>query len=111
LTHGSEFDQCAAHALLGDEGVDLLAKDGKKILIQAAIPGNVALEASNGVWSIDEIRARGEAPQMVGKFISVWSYRIAHPSFDPKHSHVGFDVAVKTAVPASWIRRIETLED
>lgn len=56
-------------------------------------------------------RARGGVPQMIEKFISVWSYRLAHPSFDPKRSRVAFDMAVNTAVPPSWIRRIEILQD
>jgi hypothetical protein len=32
LTHGSEFDQHVAYALLGQEGKDLLATDGEPVL-------------------------------------------------------------------------------
>ena len=43
LTHGSEFDQRVADALLGDEGKELLREDGKARIIQVAVPGPVAL--------------------------------------------------------------------
>jgi hypothetical protein len=43
LTHGSEFDQHAAHALLGDEGKELLRRYGRPILIKVKVPGEVAL--------------------------------------------------------------------
>src|SRR6266446_1326226 len=40
LTHGSEFDQHVAHALLGPEGVELLARYGEPRVFQFAIPSD-----------------------------------------------------------------------
>jgi hypothetical protein len=64
LTHGSEFDQHAAQALLGDEGSKLLARDGKRRVIQFAVPGQAALNAAHPYFSIQDVRARGDVPTL-----------------------------------------------
>ena len=52
LTHGSEFDQHVAYALLGNEGKELLREYGKARIIQVAVPGPDALKRANRYLSI-----------------------------------------------------------
>jgi len=111
LTHGSEFDQCVAHALLGDDGVALLAHDGKGRVIQFAAPGDKALSASHRYFSIEDVRARGDTPHIVRQFLEAWSYQAAHPNFDPRTLKIDCGMAFKSTIPATWIRNIETLAD
>lgn len=111
LTHGSEFDQCVAEKLFGQEGIDLLAKDGKKTLFQVAICGDLALRAANPYRSIDEILARGEIPQLVKEFLRVWSYCLAHPDCQANLRRLSCDMALESGVPAAWITMIAPLDD
>jgi hypothetical protein len=84
LTHGAEFDQHAAQALLGEEGLALLAKDGKKTIIQAFFAGDRALQACHPYLTVEDLRNRGDVPNLVDQFLKAWSYRLAHPCFDPR---------------------------
>lgn len=84
LTYGSEFDQHVAYALLGQEGVELLAQDGKAVLINVAVPGTIALDKAHPYFTIDDIRAQGELPNIASEFLEAWSYRLAHPTFQSK---------------------------
>lgn len=111
LTHGSEFDQHAARALLGDEGVASLAHDGKGRLIQFAVPGQQALSASHPYFSIEDLRSRGDVPNIAREFLKAGSYKLAYPDFDPQSLEVDCGMVFRSAVPAAWIRSIETIED
>jgi hypothetical protein len=64
LTHGSEFDQYTAYALLGDDGAALLARNGKRRVVQFEVPGQEALNASHPHFSIEDLRARGNVPNI-----------------------------------------------
>ncbi len=110
LTHGSEFDQCVAHYFFGQEGIDLLASDGRKTLIQVAVPGATALKSANPYRTVDEIVARGEIPQLAKEFLELWSYSIAYPGREHTLLPVSCDMAIDS-VPASWIASIEFLSD
>ena len=111
LTHGSEFDQHAAYALLGDDGTTLLARDGKRTVIQFAVPGQEALNASHPNFSIEDLRARGEVPNIASEFLTAWIYQVAYPGFDPRTLKVDCGMVFRSGVPAAWITNIETLAD
>jgi len=111
LTHGSEFDQHAAHALLGDDGVTLLARDGKGRVIQFAVPGQEALNASHPRFSVADLRAPGDVPNIASQFLKAWSYQVAYPDFNPRTLAVDCGMVFRSAIPAAWITNIETLAD
>jgi len=55
LVGGSEFDWHASALLLGDEGRELLVKDGEMQLIKVRVPGRAAFSASNPYgWPRDD---------------------------------------------------------
>jgi hypothetical protein len=109
LTHGAEFDQHVAHALLGPEGTELLATVGRARLIQVAVPGPLALEAAHPHFSIDDIRRRGDTPNIVDGFLKAWSYRLAYPEFQSRILKIDSGMVFHSAVPPAWITNIETL--
>jgi hypothetical protein len=111
LTHGAEFDQHAAQALLGDEGEALLAKDGKKTIVRVVVAGNRALQACHPYLTIEDQRARGNVPNLVNELLKAWSYRLAHPGFDPRTLEVDCGLVFKETVPPDWIVKLETLSD
>jgi hypothetical protein len=98
-----------AHALLGDDGVALLARDGNAIVFQFAVPGQAAVDAAHPFFNIEDLRARGEVPNVVSEFLKAWSYRVAHPDFDPRTLGIDCGLMFRSAVPASWITNAETL--
>jgi hypothetical protein len=104
LIYGSEFDQHVAHTLLGDEGKDLLARDGKPYVITVAVPGSSALDAAHPFISIDEIRRRGDIPKLVDEFLKSWSYHVAYPSFQSRTLKVDCGMRFNQIVPAAWIK-------
>ena len=109
LTHGSEFDQHVAHALLGHAGKELLRKDGRARVIRVAVPGQDALNAVNRYLSIEERLARGEVPSLVNDFLQAWSYGLAHPDFDCSTLKVYYSMEFESIVPSDWIVDICTL--
>src|SRR5262249_3100352 len=110
FTHGSEFDYHAAHRLLGDDGVALLARDGVARIIQFAVPGQEALKAAHPRSSIEDLRSRRQVPNIAREVLEAWSYRAAHPTFDPQiNLRVDCGMVFLSAVPADWITNIETL--
>lgn len=111
LTHGAEFDQHVAHALLGADGTELLARDGKPRVIRVAVPGDVALAAAHPYFSIGQLRANGDIPNVVREFINSWSFRLARPGFQTRTLKVDCGLSFPSQVPASWIVAIDTLPD
>lgn len=109
LTHGSEFDQHVAHKLLGTEGKELLARDGKPRIIQIVVPGTAALDAAHPYIDIDDIRAKGDLPNLGDQFLKSWSYRLAYPSFQSRTLGVDCGMVFHKAVPASWVLGFNTL--
>jgi hypothetical protein len=109
LTHGAEFDQHVAHALLGEDGVNLLARDGEPRVVQVAVPGPAALDAAHPHFSVDHLRARGEVPNLVRQFIEAWSYRLVHPGFQSRTLKVDCGMVFRSTVPSAWVTRIDTL--
>lgn len=110
LTHGAEFDQRVAHTLLGPEGKQLLARDGKPTIICVAVPGSYALEATHPHFGIDVTRARGDLPNLVSEFLEAWSYRLAYPEFQSRLLKIDCGMVFREPVPAAWIVDIRTFE-
>lgn len=111
LTHGAEVDQHVAHALLGEEGVELLACDGVPVLIRVAVPGSDALEATHSIWSLESMRAANEVPNLVRHFLEAWSYRLAHPDFQSSELETDCGLRFRTAILPAWIVDVELLEN
>ncbi|MGK5060334.1 hypothetical protein ACQ4WY_25710 [Janthinobacterium sp. LB2P49] len=107
LTYGAEFDQHVACALLGKSGVDLLARDGRSTLIRIATPGVLALNAAHPHFSVDEMQARDEIPNLAREFLKAWSYRLAHPEFQSRTLTVDCGMVFNSIVPAGWIVSID----
>jgi hypothetical protein len=108
LLYGSEFDQHVAFELLGAEGKELLARDGKPKIIKFAVPGDLALDAAHPIFSVDDIRLRGDVPNLVNEFLESWSYRLAYPNFQSRTLKVDCGMVFYQTVPAAWIVEIET---
>ena len=109
LSHGSEFDQDVAVTLLGDEGKRLLRKDGDARVIRIAVPGAIALKAAHPYFSIDDLRKKGDVPNLVDDFLKGWSYGLAHPDFECATLEVDCGMVFESTVPSAWILDIETL--
>lgn len=108
LTHGAEFDQRVAYALLGPDGKELLARDGEATIIQVAVPGALALDAAHPYFGIEDLRARGDLPNIAGQFLEAWSYRLAHAGYQSRRMKVDCGMIFYAAVPAAWIVGFET---
>jgi hypothetical protein len=111
ITHGSEFDQRVAYALLGVDGKQLLALDGKPTLIQVAIPGSIALDAAHPFFDVDYLRSTGEVPQIVDQFLQAWAFRLSYPEFQSRSLAIDCGMMFRSTVPANWIVNIETLTE
>ncbi len=109
LTHGAEFDQHVAYTLLGSEGKALLATDGEATVIRAAVPGPLALDAAHRYLTINEMRARGEIPNLVREILMAWSYWIAHPGFQSRTLKIDCGMVFHSTVSADRIVSVEKL--
>lgn len=107
LTYEAEFDQHVACALLGKGGVDLFARDGRSTLIQIATPAVLAFNAPHPHFSVDEMQARDETPNLAREFLKAWSYRLAHPEFQSRTLTVDCGMVFNSVVPAGWIVSID----
>jgi hypothetical protein len=92
-----------AYELLGSEGKELLAHDGEPRVIQVAVPGNLALNAAHPYFSIDDLRAKGDVPNLVSEFLEAWSYRLAYPGFQSRTLKVDCGMLFFSTIPADWI--------
>ena len=109
LTHGAEFDQHVAENLLGQEGLDLLSCDGKPRVIKVTVPGPDALASAHPFFRIDDLRSRGDLPNLVSDFIDSWSYRLSEPDFQSHTLHVDSGMMFYEVVPNDWIVDVETI--
>ncbi len=111
LTHGSEFDQHVAVALLGGDGKELLRRDGRPRLIRAAVPGEEAIAATHPFGTPDDMRARGDMPNMIREILESWSYRQSKPEFQSRSLKKDCGLFFCSSVPADWIIDIELLPE
>ncbi len=109
LTHGSEFDQHVAHALLGFEGEKALMLDGKARVVRVEVQGAVALQAANPYAEPDELRRRGDMPALAKQFLTTWSFWLIDKSFQTTSLQEDCGLVFDSVVPASWIVNVETI--
>jgi hypothetical protein len=107
LTHGAEFDWHVAAELLGEEGLELLSKDGNPYVIQVAVPGDAALTAAHPYFTVDDMRERGELPNIINQFLDVWCFRLSRPGYQSGKLRLDCGMVFKSTVPAEWIKRID----
>lgn len=107
LTHGAEFDWHVAQKLLGEEGKELLTRDGIPYVIQVAVPGEAAIAAAHPYFTVDDIRAKGDVPNMIDEFLKAWCFRLARPSFESRTLKFDCGMVFESAVPPDWIQRID----
>lgn len=110
LKYGSEFDIKVAQDLLGQEGLDLLAKDGKPYVLGLAIPGDIALKAAHPFFTVEDVQENGEIPNIVREFLEAWAFRHAKPSFLSSTMHIDRGMIFCSTVPSEWIMSYEEVE-
>ncbi len=98
-----------AHALLGPDGKELLTRDGKPRVICFTVPGHLALDAAHPHLSIDDLRDRGDFPNLVNEFLKAWSFRLAYQGFQPRTQKIDCGMVFHSTVPAAWIIGYDTL--
>lgn len=111
LTHGAEVDQHIAYALLGEEGKECLRYDGKPRLILVKLPGDAALSAAHPHFDINETRARGSSPNLIGDFLKSWSFRLAQPLFQSRSLEADSGLVFRHPIAASWILGVENVSE
>lgn len=109
LTHGSEFDQSVAHALLGAEGLALLQEDGRPRLLQVRVPGAIALAAAHPIFSIQDLLRHGDLPNVVREFLYVWSYRLFQPTYAASRLCVDCGLCFRSKIPGADVTQIWSL--
>jgi len=109
LTHGAEFDQHVAHALLGQEGEDMLRRDGKSRIVTIAVPGSAALDAAHRYFTIDDVRAMGDVPNVVNEFLKAWGLRLSRADFQCRTLKVDCGMVFRSTISPKWIVAIDTL--
>ncbi len=109
LTYGSEFDQKIAQELLGTEGKKFLGKDGEPRVIKVAVPGKIALEASQPAFSIEDVLEEGGMPNLIRELLNAWSDRLARPDIQVNPYGVDCGMIFRSTIPKSWIINIETI--
>ena len=109
LAYGSEFDQHVAQTLLGCEGLELLRKDGRARVIAIQVPGWCALDAAHPDFTVDDLRRRGEIPNLAREFLRAWSWGLANPELDCGTLNVDCSLRFSSAVPAAWIIKTDRL--
>ena len=108
LLYGAEFDQHVARALLGEEGREYLRRDGESKIIRVTVPGEIALDATNRYFTIDDRRARGDVPNLVNELLQTWTYKLTWPDFSCETLEVDCGMVFHSTVPCSWILDVET---
>jgi len=109
ISYGSEFDQRVVVELLGEEGKDLLAKDGISKVIKFSIPGNLALKAAHPIGSLEQKIQNGEVPNLVNQFIKAWSCRIVNSNFQSSDLCIDCGMVFLDTIPPEWIVEIKTI--
>lgn len=109
LTHGAEFDHHVAYALLGQDGMDLLATDGRPTVVEVTVSGYLAVDAAHPIFSVEDMRRLGNVPNLVNEVLEAWSYRLAHPGFKSRTLLADCGLMFRNTVPSACIRRIEVV--
>jgi len=92
--------------------MDLLARDGKPVIVCIAVPGAIALQRAHPHFTLQDIMDRGDLPNIIGEFLRAWSFRLSCSTFQPgRNMMADVGMVFETAVPAAWISRIEEVDD
>jgi len=87
-------------------------QEAKARLVRVAVPGNTALDAAH--WypclTMDELRARGDPPNIVREFLQSWAFRLSWADFECRTLKVDCGMVFRAPIPPEWIVEIETLE-
>jgi hypothetical protein len=92
-----------AYELLGPDGEELLTKDGMPTVLRVAVPGPLALDAAHPHFGVDDMRIRGEVPNLVKEFLQAWSYKLAYPAFQSRTLEIDCGMVFRSTIPAAWI--------
>lgn len=112
LLYGSEFDRKIVCNLMGEEkGKGALKRYGCPKIIKVSITGEKALKAANFCFTIDEIRQRGDFPNMVKELLSVWTFRLIKKDFDPARCELDRGFIFKEKIPPEKILQISDVDD
>lgn len=79
------------------------------IYIVGAGPGPRVLGAAHRYLSVDDMRARGEVPNLAKEFLQAWSYKLAHPASQSRTLKVDRGMVFRSTIPAAWILDTTTL--
>jgi hypothetical protein len=60
---------------------------------------------------VEDLRRRGDVPNLVDPFLKAWSFRVAKPGFDPRILEVDCGLVFSTPVSPQWIRAIEVADE
>ena len=109
--YGSEFDQRVAFSLLGQPGLELLTLDGTRAIVQVLVPGDMALVAAHPTLSINDMRRRGDIPNLADNFLKAWAYRTAYRGFQSRKLKPDCGMIFRSKIPAEWVAAVEILAD
>jgi hypothetical protein len=76
-------------------------------VVEVAVPGREALKAAHPYFSIDDMRRRGELPDLVADFLAAWAYRQADQSYRCRRLKLDCGMIFRSTVPATWITSID----
>lgn len=110
LKYGSEFDQHAAYTLFGTEGYEYLARDGTPMIFRFSVPGETAIRAAHPIFTVDDMLARNEMPNIVKEFLNAWCFRLTDSSFQTTNLREDCGLVFRDVVPAEWIIGIRTVQ-
>lgn len=107
LLRGSEFDQHVAHALLGEEGEILLENDGIPVVIQANLPGSMAIDGAHPYFTVEMMHQNGETPNLAREFLEAWSYWLSKPGYQTTSRRLDCGIRFNETLPSELIAAIE----
>lgn len=111
LQCGSEIDGHIASELFGEEGRELLRKEGRAVVFRFRVPGDLAVQLCHPYVSPAELMARGDMPNLAGEIISAWAYRKAYPALGGTRMMVDCGLVFDEVVPPHWIVGSEVIDD
>jgi hypothetical protein len=105
--YGSEFDYHAATELLGDEGQELLTRDGEPCIVRVSLPGDLALEGAHPFFSVIDLQNKGDIPNLVNEFLKAWSFKLANFDFQSRSLEMDCCLFLRTKISKEHILDIE----
>ena len=78
-------------------------------MIKVAIPGSEVIAGAHRYFSADDLRSKGDLPNVVRDFLQAWAYRLSHPTFQSETLRVDCGAVFRETIPASSVVSIERL--